>query len=604
MRPSIRAGYLDVGSGAAFGQLHLGAGGDSGVAVLMLAPFGWDEVSSYRSRRDWAEALARGGFPTLRVDLPGSGDSTGSPRDPGRLESWSATVAESARWLREATAARRVVAVGLGLGGMLACIAVARDAAIDDLVLWATPARGRRLVRELRAFASLQGADFPELAQGLEPSQAPVGEEPAAQDGSLLVGGFLMTAETISAIERLDLTELSLPAAAGRRVLLLERDGTPVDERLRDHLEAAEAAVEVRPGPGYGRMTAKPHDSQPPLAVFATVTQWLASAPGDGASGETAGAGDRVVARSSSPAGLAGALELAEGDAGVRESLISIDQPGGQLFGVLAEPATGLVEPLCAVLLNAGGIRHTGPNRMWVEAARRWAGSGVVTLRLDLSGLGDAEGDSRSSELDGLYDSGRVPEVRAALDELASRRPESSFVLSGMCSGAYWSLHTALADERVTAALMLNPGAFFWDEPIEKMRELRMGLLDPSLWRKVLRGEIRLGRVTALLRWAPSVPGTAWRRGRARRAGGDQVDETFDRLGDRGQRVLLAFSGREPLYHELAREGRLERLASRSNVVLEALPGETHMLRSLQAQRAAHDLLDRELRAELRRLRG
>ena len=36
-------------------------------------------MCSYRSRREWAERLALAGYPTLRFDLPGSGDSAGAP---------------------------------------------------------------------------------------------------------------------------------------------------------------------------------------------------------------------------------------------------------------------------------------------------------------------------------------------------------------------------------------------------------------------------------------------------------------------------------------------------------------------------------------------
>ena len=53
-----------------------------------------------------------------------------------------------------------------------------------------------------------------------------------------------------------------------RRALLLERDGIGVEERLRDQLQAAGAAVTVSPASGYGEMMAPPHEARSPIDVF------------------------------------------------------------------------------------------------------------------------------------------------------------------------------------------------------------------------------------------------------------------------------------------------------------------------------------------------
>src|SRR4029079_7961263 len=92
--------YLGSGGDTVFAWFHPAAAGVTpGAAVLILPPWGWDEVTSYRARRAWAEQLATGGHPTLRIDLPSAGDSGGSPDDPDRVEAWTTAAVEAARWL-------------------------------------------------------------------------------------------------------------------------------------------------------------------------------------------------------------------------------------------------------------------------------------------------------------------------------------------------------------------------------------------------------------------------------------------------------------------------------------------------------------------------
>ena len=119
------------------------------------------------------------------------------------------------------------------------------------------------------------------------------------------------------------------------------------------------------------------------------------------------------------------------------------------------------------MLLNGGALRHTGPNRAWVELARRWAARGVKTVRLDLPGIGDADGDEREHvSSPALYSPEATAATRCMLDQLADRGLADRFVLGGLCSGAYWSLQAALADPRVVGALTINLYSFWWSDAL------------------------------------------------------------------------------------------------------------------------------------------
>jgi len=584
-------------------------------AVLICPPFGWEDICSYRSRRDWAEELARAGHPALRIDLPGSGDSAGGPGDPGRLQAWTQAVRTAGGWLHATSGAPGLAVIGIGLGGMLACSAAMEGAEIDELILWAVPARGRTLVRELRAFSRLEVAGVTEPGAA-EPDTAPPVES------ELVANGYLMSAETVAALQTLDLAALSPRRARARRALVLGREGLKSDERLRELLERAGASVTVADGPGYGEMMLEPQDARPPTAVFALVGKWLAEAAGRATSAtpEPERQPTEPPAPLAEPEPAVGAskvLELLSGGVPLRERAVHVERPEGRLFGVLTEPV-GSRSELCAVLLNAGPQRHVGTNRMWVEIARRWAARGVPTLRIDLAAIGDSDGDSDAlMRVASLYVPGYVEQVRAALDMLGERGLPERFVLLGLCSGAYWSMHTALQDERVAGIVMLNPRALIFDEwtyALRRTRDMRKRLMLGSTWRRVFRGKITLARhletARAISAHALRAPQRARERLAASRhppaagAVADPAEGLFAALCERDQSVLLLLSGKEPLREELAPTGFFDRLARWPNVelVLTGTSADTHTLTPRWLQREVHARVDAALQRELLRL--
>ena len=151
--------YLALDPDPIFAVLHVPEGSRTGTGIVFCPPFGWDELCTYRSLRAWADSLVADGHVALRMDLPGTGDSGGSPRDPERLKAWTQAAASGADWLRSAQGCERIVAIGIGLGGTVAVKAVADGAPIDDLVLWSVFARGTLVMRELRTFAEMAAAE-------------------------------------------------------------------------------------------------------------------------------------------------------------------------------------------------------------------------------------------------------------------------------------------------------------------------------------------------------------------------------------------------------------------------------------------------------------
>ena len=535
--------YL-AGETEPFLALYNSAAGD-GAAVLLVPPLGWEDVCSYRPRRDWAEHLAGRGHPVLRIDLPGTADSAGGPFDPDRVERWTQSVADAAAWLRAETE-RRVVAIGIGAGGLFAWRAAAGGAPIDDLVLWGAPAKGAQLLRQLRAFAGLESATLGDQIRG-----------DAA--GTIVAGGFPLSAETAAALEAVDLAELPLPEAEQRRVLLLERDGrAPIRE-----LGGMAGDVRAAPGQGYAEMMLEPQFAQTPTTVFEAVDAWL-----------DAGGSEPTVEEGRPPERL-DALDLGD----MRETPFEV----AGMFGILTEPTRERRSTITAVLLNAGSIRRIGPNRMWVEIARRWGAKGIATLRLDVRGIGDSDGDSRRfAEPSSYYAAPVVPELRAVFDALGG-----NLVLSGLCSGGYWAFQAALEDDRVVAAFLLNSLVLVWSNLLPVDRRLQP--LRESLVRALRRGDV------AELALAVRVVSRRIAARIARARGGDAIDRAFDRLRDTGKPLVLVYEDLDPQRWELERDGRLAALARWPNITLERVEGSDHTLRPPAMQEQAHAALDRAL---------
>ncbi len=593
-RPPTRAFYLTQDQESTYALFDSPQGAHNSLGVLLCPLFGNDDLCAYRARRQWAQTLAGAGYPTLRFDLPGSGDSAGGPHDPGRVEAWTRALAAAAGWLRTAGGSTRVAAIGIGLGGLLAYRAAAAGATIDDLVLWSVPVRGRTFVRQLRALSQLEASR----------ETAAQERDPALEPGALASAGFVMSAETIAALEALDLTTLELPKGAARRVMLLERDGLEVDGRLRTVLERSGAEVTTASGRGYGAMVTPPQKSQPPTEVFATVARWLAA----GATLASAAPATPAAPAAVPVVTTDTTLELEVEGTRVRERPLAIPHGHGLLVGVLAEPEGEA--RYCAVLLNAGALRHIGPNRMWVEIARRWAARGVPTLRIDLAGIGDADGDAAALEEDeGFYVQRYVDQTNDVLAALAGQGLPTRFVLAGLCSGAYWAFQAALEDERVRGAFMINPRALFWDPSVDGVREARnvRKLLRLETWRKLVAGQIEGERIAAIARGVAVALASLPRRLRAyrreRRANDDELGRALARLDSSETELLGVFTAGEPVFEELQRDDGLERARAHANVRVESIPGPltSHTLEPLALQRAVHALLDSALTRVLER---
>ncbi len=548
----------------------------SSTGVLICPPWGWDEIASYRSRRDWAKRLAAAGHPSLRFDLPATGDSQGAPASPDLVALWIESIRVGLECLRTEAGASRVALLGIGLGALLAEEALSCGVVAEDLICWGAPPSGRHFAREIKAFSAMQ-ADRP-----VERDR----EDPLPADW-LEAGGFVLSAETLSALKALRPDG----APASGRALLIGRDGIE-DSAGRERLEAAGVEVSEEPGIGWGTFVEHPETTELPPTVARAVGDWLGGGSG-AAFAASPGAAASVRPRATFAVDGAGGLPFSEEPLRIAESF-------GDAFGIFARPESSDDAPYCTVFLNAGAIRHVGPNRIWTEASRDLAAAGIPSLRVDLESIGEADGNpARRAHVSDFYNDEFVGQTIATLDRLEEMGVARRFRLVGLCGGAYWSFRTALVDERVDVAVLINAGALVWHPGILGEREGRRAgrVLRLEWWGRLVRGEIRWSKLPRLAGqlFVGALRSVRRALGPKAPSAGSAIASDLDRLPSQ-RRVVLAFSGNEPLREELASHGILDRMDDWRGVEVVDLPGADHTLRAAVAQRAVGDLLRSELR--------
>jgi alpha-beta hydrolase superfamily lysophospholipase len=554
-------------------------------AVLFCPPFGWDEMTSYRARRNWAQRLAQAGYPAVRFDLPTTGDSGGGPREPARVALWVDATAQMVAWVRERTGAQRIALVGLGLGGLLAWQAAADGADVQDLLLWGVPASGRAMLREHRAYAQV-------IAAGAVGEDQPTvtGEQ---EDEELV--GYMLTANAEAELRALKPTQQQPPRPL-ERVLLFGRDDVPVPAAQEEYFARAASVVETEATADYDSLFALPAHARTPWTTIERTIVWLEAGERNGDQGGAAHA--QAVGTPGRGPQQFESVEFEHEGSRLREEPVELELGGYRISGILTTPLDASPANATALLLSAGALRRTGLSRTWVEIARRWAGRGVASLRFDQPGIGDSTGDETQLVSDRvLYDPAETQIVLGAMDWLARRGLPERYVAVGSCSGAYWSLQAALADQRVVATLMIGLYAVQWSEQLvaERATAQAFSALRSRFWKRLANGSISAGELRRKLQELSP------RRVGGRLAGSGEGQEAehlktaLEALRDRRTEALFVLFEGQPMLRQLVRGGYLAQLEQWPNVMVERVLSPDNLFRGLPLQQQVHASVDKAL---------
>jgi pimeloyl-ACP methyl ester carboxylesterase len=208
-----------------------------GCGVVLCYPMAREYIRFHRAYRQLAILLSRVGFPVLRFDFYGCGDSSGEFKG-GRVGVWLEDLGVACEELQRRSGVETVCLVGLRLGGTLAMMAGVGRQDLAAMVLWDPVISGPRYVDELLALHR----DMLRYAH-VKAEERLTGEAPTE------ILGFPLTGALRRELEQLDL--MSMRSGLESPVLLIETHPAMRQERLESHLRSigAQASLLELPNP-------------------------------------------------------------------------------------------------------------------------------------------------------------------------------------------------------------------------------------------------------------------------------------------------------------------------------------------------------------------
>jgi pimeloyl-ACP methyl ester carboxylesterase len=199
-----------------------------GCAIVFCDPVGHEYIRTHRAFRLLADRCAHIGFPVLRFNYYGCGDSSGASEE-GSVHQWMTDVSTAIDEMKRRCGLTELCLVGSRLGGALAMMAGAERGDVRAMVLWDPVVNGNAYVKQLAAWHRKMLL------------YAHVKDSPRSSGVRAEALGFALPDTLVSGLERIDL--LNVREKPASNVLLIETKSQMTDGRLREHLLNMNARV-------------------------------------------------------------------------------------------------------------------------------------------------------------------------------------------------------------------------------------------------------------------------------------------------------------------------------------------------------------------------
>lgn len=545
-------------------------------AIVLCPPFAHDYMVSYQAMQSWARQLAQAGYAVLHPDLQHAGDSADiaglwqADEQLDLIAIWQENIRRAAAFVRQKSGMQRLILAGLRLGASLAA-SVAASCQAQALILFAPVLQGRHYARELLMLKNSNQTG----ATGITEAE---------------LAGYYFGPALRKGLQQLNLLKLACPAP---QIYLIPRDDLDGQEAdLISHWH--DASVVSLAFPGYAEMlTEDAHSSRVPQDLWSQITTQLQH---------------QFELQAVMPTAMACEQSWQHND--FHEHLIEWQGLQGVLCLPRQQPTKAAIAEL-VVILNTGANHRVGTHRLSVFLARQLATAGHAVLRFDKAGLGYSRACLDGSTLQ-VFNDETQENIRITLDHFAKQFACQRFILTGLCSGAYFAFQAACEDPRITGVISMNQPTYHWqagdsleirrNNAIKSSHHYRLALLQKTTWLRLLRGQIDLRKIARQM-----------------------AKRMLKRLRTQGQLLSLKILNQPYFLSALARQARaLDARACRLHLVLDAgdagvdvmteefgrhaillrfqsqatltiLPGADHTFTALWSQRELAELLKRLL---------
>lgn len=478
-----------------YGCLHAPQVRSGKTGIVFVPAVGRERHRAYRELRWLARELADRGWPVLRFDFRGEGESAGS-FSASTLSSRVTDVGAAIDELVSRTGVTEVCLIGFQLGAPIALAAAAAEG-VSRLVLCDpvtnVKAYGRNLVR---SNVVLQNQYFGKADQGEEALRKTL-----AEGGTISVFGYPMGQALLAELESFD-PGPHLAAYRGRSLLVgFSPREAPVKKDVlawQEALGGAERASTQTAVLEQFSWTSRLFWGHSLPALRALLLEWLA---------EPAVPGGPVLAPRP--------IRMGTSTPADRRVVTLTGDRGERMVGILTTPPVSARDRRATVIvLQAGLLNKTGVGDYFRWLGDALAEDGWTVLRMDQRGTGDSEGEIVADvPIDAYFRKIQTGAAKAdTLEQITWVKRtigHDEIHLLGQCGGSVTAILAAGEEPRAVTSLVCIAMAVLYSESVDKVREGDAALasqgyvaklLDPASWKRLVSGESNYELLTASAR--------------------------------------------------------------------------------------------------------